>query len=88
MADAVADTPRTCAQCGHDQDPHVLAASVTATLQGVDEVPVAGWMTCPVDECDCWSTWSIASASLEQHFLELLDLEVARLREAHDRGEL
>ncbi len=51
-----------CDLCGHAFNPH--------ELKGYGEVPLEGWMECPVDGCDCHRTWSFDEASrpaIEQH---------------------
>lgn len=72
----------TCDLCGHPMNPHVIAGSFTAPeyLNGVD-VPVAGWMTCPEDGCECWSTWSIKHPDLPPELLALIALYLDHLRE-------
>lgn len=42
-------TPRTCGQCGHLTDDHVLLLVV--------QTPPCGLMLCPAPGCACGSTW-------------------------------
>lgn len=46
-------TDKLCDQCGHPFDPHIVWASNTGDpLDG-------GHMTCPVEGCECFSTWDV-----------------------------
>jgi predicted alpha/beta hydrolase family esterase len=42
---------KLCEQCGHLFDPH--------ELKGRGKPPTKGWMTCPVEGCKCYNTWSM-----------------------------
>lgn len=46
--------------CGHPWDDHVLTVVGEATVGNVDDLPISGLITCPVDDCDCEGTWSLA----------------------------
>lgn len=46
-----------CDRCGHPFGPHKLLGHVTNERIGV---PTSGWMECPEDDCDCYSTWSVS----------------------------
>ncbi len=48
----------TCRQCGHPTGPHVLAVTILCG-SGENEIPAGGHMYCPVEGCECHSTWSI-----------------------------
>lgn len=47
-----------CGQCQHPFDDHVL--------KGPGDPPMWGWMTCPVEGCLCWMTWSLTGIQSEQ----------------------
>jgi hypothetical protein len=48
-----------CEWCQHPADDHRLM------MVEDDEGPTyAGWMECPVEGCDCWSTWAAAHPDL------------------------
>ncbi len=45
------ETEDLCKLCGHSFDNHLLI--------GHGEIPLEGWMECPVENCDCYRTWSM-----------------------------
>lgn len=45
--------------CGHPWDDHVLTAVGTATVGSAGDLPIAGTITCPNDDCLCVGTWSL-----------------------------
>lgn len=51
---------RDCPDCEHCFADHVVVAEEFATVRGVENVPVAGPMYCPVEGCECEGTWSLA----------------------------
>jgi hypothetical protein len=47
--------PSPCTQCGHPEDAHLFNAAT--------QYPSEGWVTCPVQGCDCYGTWSLDAKS-------------------------
>ena len=45
------DSNKNCAICGHNFDDHLI--------KGYGEMPLEGWMECPVENCKCEMTWSL-----------------------------
>lgn len=43
-----------CSHCGHDFDSHELWCHLPDEASN----PKEGWMTCPEDDCCCFTTWS------------------------------
>ena len=76
-----------CTRCGHPFDPHVMKSACLASLApGDPEVPVAGWMECPVEGCDCWSTWAIAHEDLPPGITAIIDQYLTGLRRVRALG--
>lgn len=51
-----------CAHCGHPEDDHLMHAELP--------YPTDGWITCPVEGCECYGTWSVdneSRAAMEQY---------------------
>jgi hypothetical protein len=71
-----------CSRCGHPFDPHELRSTRTAPEFGID-APVAGWIVCPEEGCDCWSTWAISHEDLPPGLVALIEQELTRVRAAH-----
>lgn len=56
------DNTKDCAKCGHNFDNHLI--------KGYGEMPLEGWMECPVETCEYNMTWSIdekARPEMEKH---------------------
>ena len=49
---------RVCDSCGHPDGAHLFNAAT--------EYPSEGWVTCPEQGCDCYSTWSLDEVSKPQ----------------------
>jgi hypothetical protein len=47
---------KICGSCGHDFDKHQLLCT---GMNGKVDITTEGWMICPEDNCNCFSTWSI-----------------------------
>jgi hypothetical protein len=56
--DSFAENVKFCSLCGHSFDAHLL--------KGYGEMPLEGWMECPVEGCECHRTWSVDEASLPE----------------------
>lgn len=48
-----------CSQCGHPFDPHLVSATVFATINGLDGIPAGGYIECQEPGCSCRMTWSL-----------------------------
>jgi hypothetical protein len=47
-----------CESCGHSWGDHLLCAT--------SRPPTAGWIECPVEGCQCHSTWRVPADTAEQ----------------------
>ena len=47
-----------CDLCGHNFDDHLV--------KGYGELPLEGWMECPVSGCNCSMTWSVCKTKREE----------------------
>lgn len=74
---ALPDTPKLCARCPHPFNDHELRSAM--------DPPIAGWMVCPVEGCDCWSTWSASHPDMPAAMQAQIDQELACIRALRDQ---
>lgn len=59
--------PELCPTCGHDFDQHLVVAEFLDPTKG-------GTISCPVEDCACYLTWSVAGEQAIKRIEDNMDI--------------